>query len=119
MASEQARALLRSLVRAVERLAEPAAAQGAYLRELRTYPSADELALEFDAMRGFVPQLSESGLVPGSVIAILDAIDAKLAGMSGRENEGMWHADSLETSADWKIVRTLSRDALVSLKPLE
>ncbi|WP_116200558.1 hypothetical protein [Amycolatopsis circi] len=116
MTSEQVRSQLRSLVRAVERLAEPAASQVAYLRDLRTYPSADELALEFDAMRGFVPELSESGLVTRSAVAMLDAIDEKLAEMSGGENEGLWHADALESSADWKIVRTLSRDALVQLK---
>ncbi|WP_134734065.1 hypothetical protein [Amycolatopsis nivea] len=111
MTSEQTRAL----VRAVEHLAEPAAAQVAYLRELRTYPSADELALEFDAVRGFVPELSESGLIASSVVAMLDAVDEKLAAMSGRENEDLWHADSLETSADWAIVRTLARDGLVRL----
>ncbi|MFB9927597.1 hypothetical protein ACFORO_20310 [Amycolatopsis halotolerans] len=116
MTSEQARSQLRSLVRTVEHLAEPAAAQVAYLRDLRTYPSADELALEFDAMRRFVPELAESGLITSSAIAILDAIDEKLMDMSGRKNEDLWHVDSLESSADWKVVRTLSRDALARWK---
>ncbi|MGV9296829.1 hypothetical protein [Amycolatopsis sp. NPDC003676] len=67
-------------------------------------------------MRGFVPELSESGLVASSAIAMLDAIAEKLMDMSGRDNEDLWHANSLETSADWKAVRTLSRDALARLE---
>lgn len=67
-------------------------------------------------MRGFVPELSESGLVTSSAIAILDAMAEKLTDMSGRDNEDLWHANSLATSADWKVVRTLSRDALARLE---
>ncbi len=92
----------------VERLAAPADRQLEWLGELGTFPSLDELALEFDDEFGRVRPLLEKGAVsmPG-----LAALDAQLSLMSGPENAELWRPEALD-GPEWARVRELATGAL-------
>ncbi|MER7539191.1 hypothetical protein ABTX77_31065 [Streptomyces sp. NPDC097704] len=76
----------------------------------------DELALEFDdallLMAGFQQEIS----LDEDAMGKLRLIDSVLEEMSGRESTGHWSREALATDAGWCQVRTLARDALVSLQ---
>jgi hypothetical protein len=98
----------RELLEALKRLAAPAEEQVAYLRGLGSFPSLDELALEFDDVFG------PPGTPPpdGAWEDALRSLDAVLNAMSGRENSHLWIADALD-GPEWAAVRALARDAVV------
>lgn len=98
----------KELVHSIKRLAAPADEQIAYLRRLGSFPSLDELALEFDDMFGPAGTLPEGS--PEWVEA-LRKLDQRLDEISGHENEHLWLAQALE-GTEWTEVRDLARNAL-------
>ena len=97
----------RELVEVVKRLAASSDEQAGYLRLLGTFPSLDELALEFDDLCG-----SQGTTVPASRWReSLAKLDAALSAMSGTEHAYLWTAEALDRP-EWAEIRALARDAL-------
>jgi hypothetical protein len=96
----------RQLIAVVRRLADPPEVQAAYLRELGSYPSLDELALEFDDVRDAALLNAD----PAWAEAI-HALDAQLSAMSSRTDAVLWNGDSLHRD-EWQRVRALAATAL-------
>lgn len=95
------------LRKAVERLAAAAGEQEAYLRQLGTTPSTDELALEFsDVLMVERGNLGE----PARTAALL--LDQYLTEISGAENADLWTVAALHGSAEWARIRRLAADVL-------
>lgn len=97
-------------------LGAPAETQLAYLRKLGTYPSLDELALEFDDEYGRVrPEdgPDENTLSPDTAAA-LAALDAKLTSMSRAINGQLWQPPALH-GPEWSQTRSLALAALAAL----
>jgi hypothetical protein len=93
----------------VERLAAPAADQREWLQRMRTFPSLDELALEFDdeiqRVRGAGPSLASPAL---------SELDKQLSAMSGTDNGKLWRPEALDGD-EWARVRALAAAALSEL----
>jgi hypothetical protein len=105
------------LTTAVKNLSLSKNEQEEYLRRLGTYPSLDELALEFDD----VYQLYIDGDVRQEnpvLMWSLKELNDKLDSMSKTTNLTIWHADALDNS-DWSSIRSLSQHALYHLKIFE
>jgi hypothetical protein len=100
-----------SLLReALERLAADAETQAAYLGQIGTWPSLDELALTLDD----VAAASESWASPalrGRVRDLMQALDE----MSGAENASHWRPEALH-EPEWVNVRRLAADALATFE---
>ena len=95
---------------ALDRLAADPETQARYLRQLGSWPSLDELALELDD----VAAASESWTSP----ALRDRVrllSVKLSEMSGEANARLWQSESLHT-AEWADVRALAAQALEVMK---
>jgi hypothetical protein len=94
----------------LERLAAAPESQAAYLRRLGSYPSLDELALEFDD--AFVA--ARHGLDESTSWAVgLGRIDAKLTSMSRQRHADLWVAGTL-TGEEWDEVRALACKAVAA-----
>ena len=97
---------------ALQALAAPAADQ---LRHTPAFAGQVEaLAVDFDTWFGAVRSGAALSLSSGQLIA-LEAIDRRLARMSGREHVDLWGAPALHTSPDWAEVRQLAAAALEAL----
>jgi hypothetical protein len=70
------------LIEAVERLAAPADDQAAYVRSLGTWPSMDELALQFDDVFSPVRDAASAATAPTGLVA-LRSLDRQLSEMTG------------------------------------
>ena len=108
---------LDSLEVVVQRLAASADEQREYLIELlgRT-DTADELALEFDALYGIVPRLIDDGLLSREIAPILAQIDQIFQEMT-KSGPEVWRVDQLATSSQWQDVRRLAGMACGKLGP--
>ena len=102
-------AVLDGLREAVERLAQPPAAQSAYLASIDTAGLADELALEFYDLLQLAPQLVEAGACSPSAMDLLKSMDTRLHEMSGQPQK--WTAQALFDDADRASVRALAQRA--------
>jgi hypothetical protein len=92
---------------ALVRLRSSAKDQEAYLRQLGTAPSADELALEFsDALGVLEGQLDEPAFAAAS------RLDRYLEDMSGSEHAELWTINALHAAPEWAHVRELAEEAL-------
>jgi hypothetical protein len=105
--------LVAELFGVLERLAAPAKDQIAYLRNLGTSPSVDELALELNDVAFLVPKLVEDGRISRQQADCITIIERKLSEMSGQHNFQLWTEDALRHAADWEDVRRLAAAALV------
>lgn len=95
---------------ALLRLSLSAKEQEAYLRQLGTAPSADELALEFSDALGLVQeQLDEDARTASS------RLDRHLEEMSGGERAELWTVAALHAAPEWTRVRQLAHEALRAL----
>jgi hypothetical protein len=101
--------LERELIESVKRLAAPPDEQVAYLRRLGSFPSLDELALEFNDM--FVPARATPSSPHPEWAEALRRLDERLEEMSGQANAELWLAHALN-GTEWTQVRELARDAL-------
>lgn len=91
----------------VQRLAAPADEQEAYVRQLGTAPSTDELALEFsDAL------LVARGSLSEAVASAALRLDAYLAKISGSANTELWTILALYKAPEWMSVRQLAGEVL-------
>jgi hypothetical protein len=95
---------------AVVILAADAAEQERWLKQMDTFPAADELALNFEDEFVVSDRLAEHGLVPAAVMNNLRDLDARLAEMGDAESK--WYAGELATDPDWAEVRGIARKAL-------
>lgn len=104
---------------AVFRLAAPATAQVEYLRSIGTYPSADELALEFSDLvtpGGRLSERLQSELnLSSEVLALIARLDEKLAEFSGQQFASEWRVSALENSRNWADVRAIAGRVLEAL----
>ena len=99
------------LLAAVERLAAAADEQEAYLRQLGTAPSADELALEFtDAFVVARERLDESAADAAT------RLDDYLVEISGSDKAELWTVSALRDAPEWVRVRHLAGVVLRRLR---
>jgi hypothetical protein len=110
--------MARHLRAELELLGSTADAQEAYLRATGTWPSLDELALNFDWAYGMTGQLVEARLLSRESQDLLDAISAEFQIMSGRDTPELWDGAALASAAEWTRVRQLSSQALAALAPV-
>ena len=96
------------LLEAVTRLAADAKEQEQYLRQQGTWPSLDELALDFD-------DVERAATVPAEAVGPLQRLSEKLDAMSGQANSRLWEPDAL-SDPEWNDVRLLATDALTALR---
>jgi hypothetical protein len=89
---------------ALGHLADDPLAQERYLREIGTWPSLDELALELDDAP---PRAAET---PVPLTLLSDRLDE----MSGRANARLWEPEALH-GPEWEEVRRLAAEALSAL----
>jgi hypothetical protein len=71
--------------------------------------TADELALEFDNWYRAARALNQ---LTAEHVQLLNAIDAKLASMSGQANERLWSEEALFSESCWADLRILATQAL-------
>lgn len=104
------------LVEAVRRLTASSMEQERYLRKINTYPSADELALEFHDLAMAPKRLSTEAGVSEEALALIARLDERLNRFSGEAHADEWHASALAKSANWAEVRNLAEIVLEALK---
>jgi hypothetical protein len=103
------------LFKAIEMLAANADDQRGYLRKIGTFPSTDELALEFDdAYRPFIGKLNHDDLL-NPIVIDLKKIDSLLDLYSDMEDKTIWLENSLDNHL-WAGVREI---ASLVLKDIE
>ncbi|MCO8271090.1 hypothetical protein M1L60_10845 [Actinoplanes sp. TRM 88003] len=107
--------LLVALMRSIAILAMEAEEQTAYVRNLGTHPSLDELALEFDDGFPLAPTFVEHGWLNHFAVLALQELNHQLATMSEERKAGLWHADALTTASEWARVRALARAAILAV----
>lgn len=95
---------------AIERLAKPAKEQIAWLQEIDTYPSADELALEFDDWFRLADQLVGARIISQEAFDAMKPIDALLDEMSGPKP--LWSPAALRDAPEWETIRQQAREVL-------
>jgi hypothetical protein len=100
------------LFRILDLLGAEAAQQVAWLQENGTYPSCDELGLEFEDSYLMAQQLQRAGLINSQALQKLSALDKHLSAMSGSDRAQLWQARALEREEEWMFARRLARDAL-------
>ena len=99
-----------ALLPVVERLSSPSERQAAYLEELGTAPSSDELDMEFDD----VYQAAKSR-IEGRARELADELNGLLDSMSGEEKEHLWTVEALASEAEWERVREVAAALLREL----
>ncbi len=87
--------------------------QSAYLTDLGTSPSTDELALQFtDTYQIYKSKLyNGKSLYNEDVLHNLDRINSFFDQMSNIPNNSFWNVSSLE-SAEWNEIRMLASETL-------
>ena len=101
-----------ALLKAIGRLALPASAQRAQLRERNLRPSIDELALELHDMAILVPQFVAEGWLTPNDAAFITQLDQFLDAMSGPDQQRLWTEEALNTASEWEEVRRRAREVL-------
>lgn len=104
------------LIRSLKLLAMSPEVQISYLKKLGTYPSCDELALEFDD--SFSPSKPPLLGRIGELSALeetLVSIDNELDSMSNSDDEGLWNVESL-AGTKWMKVRNLAQRAILLIE---
>lgn len=98
------------LLPVVERLSSPSESQTAWLEQLGTAPSSDELAMEFDDVYQVTRLRME-----GRAGELADELNGLLDAMSGEENEHLWTVEALASEAEWERVRESAAELLREL----
>ncbi len=94
-------------------LASPPDAQAAWLERVGTYPSTDELALEFDEFAALVPQLAQADMLDPDAVSAITEVRLQLDPLQGSDTE--WDASALASSEHWAGVRRAAGLAVVAL----
>lgn len=107
----------RQLMKAINLLSSTKEQQVHYLRELGTYPSIDELALEFDdSYKMYKGGVSEGKFEELTTITPqLERIDYLLKTMSESNRQDLWSVEALE-STQWNEIRDLAKSSLFEVK---
>jgi hypothetical protein len=101
---------------AIARLAAPAAVQAEYLREMSTYPSADELALELSDLISSKGRLRTECSFSAEVLQLIEALDQKLNSFSAEQYASDWDVSALGRSDNWAEVRTIAQRVLGAIR---
>jgi hypothetical protein len=104
--------MARELVPVLRLLAASSHEQHAYLEQLGTWPSLDELALELDDLVGNTLQLPAAPLDPAE--HALQELDLALHEMTAFPG-ALWEGPALATDERWAEVRRLAARALAAL----
>jgi hypothetical protein len=106
---------LNLLVRSLKILASNASQQKEYLRNLGTYPSTDEIAIEFDdAFKSFISYNEDEKLEGTEFLLKINLINDKLDSFSSLEGSEIWYVDSLDKES-WCEIRQLAIDSISAL----
>ena len=98
------------LIKVIKLLASNSNVQRDYLRKIGTFPSADELALEFDdAYRPFIGQIDSD--FPSSILIGLNQINSLFDLYSDMKDKTIWSEASLDTNL-WLEVRDIANSIL-------
>jgi hypothetical protein len=104
------------LIKALKILANSKEEQINYLIELGTFPSTDELALQFDdAYRVFLGNLDErqnADSFDDKTLKLLSNIVSIFNVLSERKEDNVWNVSSLSGSY-WNQIRELSKETLM------
>lgn len=110
------------IIEALKILAETKDKQIGYLKNLGTYPSTDELALQFsDTYQVFKGSLEDShgtSLSMEKLLKNLDSINFIFDRMSNISDNSFWDISSLDNE-EWDNVRKLAVEALPLILKLE
>ena len=98
---------------ALENLAKSAGEQIGYLKTLGTYPSADELGLQFDDVAASA--IDDERLLTTQQRHAVRSVDELLNAMSGPAHAELWTGNALETRDEWRRVREAAGVALERL----
>lgn len=96
-------------------LSSPAEVQEETLRRLGVWPSADELALEFNDLLMLLPVAVQNGEVATDEEIAIESVRDQLDVMSGLENESLWDAGQLKIAKEWEMVRLKAAQVLKAL----
>jgi len=100
------------LFNALVTLAISADAQVAWLKKIGTFPSTDELALEFSDWSEILPQLVDSGVVDSPASIAIQQVGETLDKV---QEAGVQAIDDLANSRLWEDVRSAAGKAVVRL----
>ncbi|MFI9305285.1 hypothetical protein [Streptomyces triculaminicus] len=103
---------IRLLKRALHLLASEPNEQISYLKQLGVNP--DEIALEFDDAFRRAIGTSGMGLLSKEVVAAAQPVDERLRQMTNSSTE-VWTKSNLETSPEWRLLRSLAKEALAKI----
>lgn len=110
------------IIEALKILAERKDKQISYLKDLGTYPSTDELALQFsDTYQVFKGSLEDSlgsALSIEKVLKNLDSINCIFDRMSNTSDNSFWDISSLDNE-EWDNLRKLAVETLPLILKLE
>ena len=104
--------MIERLTRALQALAAPADVQLARFPDFGA--EADAPALDYADALLLALDCPQLRIEPAQRIA-LERLDARLDGLCGAANAGMWSATALRDAAEWTTVRTLAAAALSAL----
>jgi len=96
----------------VEQLASDAAAQLAYLDQLKVSPGVDELALEFDDIAPARDDMLAVGELNNDEHRAVTQLDAVLSRMSGGADERLWTREAVASDARWAELRRQAGECL-------
>ena len=102
---------LAALKETVANLAATPLEQENYLRHIGTWPSLDELALEFDDAWRLLPGLVAAGFLDPALSAPMAELDRMLDVISGSENEPLWYDKALD-GPEWLAIRKKANECL-------
>jgi hypothetical protein len=99
----------------LERLAASSDSQIPHLVQLGVAPSADELALEFDAVYPEVASRATEVDIPHPALESLVTLNETLLRMSAPGQSELWTTDAIVESQWWSAVRKQAAEVLVRL----
>lgn len=108
-------ATIDQLKTAVTRLSSSHVEQIEYLRSIKTYPSADELALEFHDLALSIEHLQATYTISNAALSLVALLDKKLDSFSGENYAHDWNAHALASSRNWAEVRSIAKQLLDAL----
>ena len=108
--------LLEQLQEMVEVLAAPVLVQTSWLTA-REYP-VDELWLQFfDSVPGWLPRLTDAGVVTPNAVGALNDLSRHLVTLTESQNPAVFTREGLATANVWEQVRAAAQTALVQMAP--
>jgi hypothetical protein len=111
--------LISTLLSSIEWLAANPENQREYLKNLGSFPSLDELALEFDDVYpAFKAQTASQAIMPESILVKIENLDYALNLLSDSADKSVWDESSLDTE-NWVNIRNIASSVLKDIHLLE